>query len=189
MKKLRVGFDLDGVLLYNPARIIRMPVSRLKHRFIPKREKVFFIPSSKPAQLLWHIFHLSSIFVAPGLNDIKRLKEKGLIEPYLVTARYNFLKKDLQRWVRKMNAHDIFEGVFMNEHNLQPHHYKERVVKRLDLEVFIEDNWDVIDHLKKTTKTTPFWVYNIFDRNIEYPNKFPSLQKAVDRLASMVNET
>ncbi|KXK10326.1 MAG: hypothetical protein UZ22_OP11002000840 [Microgenomates bacterium OLB23] len=57
MKKLKVGFDLDGVVLYNPARIVRAPVVRFKHIFLPKKEKVFYVPSTPPEKnFLWHIF-------------------------------------------------------------------------------------------------------------------------------------
>ncbi len=185
MKKLKVGFDLDGVLLYNPARIVRAPVVQFKHRFFPKKEKVFYVPSTGPERFLWHIFHLSSIFIAPGFSDIKRLRKEGLIEPYLITARYDFLKPDLKRWLRLMKAHDIFEGVYMNENNMQPHLYKEKLVKRLDLDVFVEDNWDVVSHLNKTAKSKNLWIYNIFDRSIQYSNRFPSLKKAVAHIASI----
>lgn len=185
MKKLRVGFDLDGVLLYNPARIIRMPITRLKHYFLPRREKIFYMPSSAFEKFLWRVFHLSSIFIAPGFSQIKVLKEKSFIEPYLVTARYDFLKKDVQRWLKKMDAHTIFLGAYMNENNMQPHLFKEKMVNKLGLDVFVEDNWDVVEHLTKTTHTKAFWVYNIFDRNIPHPYKFSSLKGAVERLSSM----
>ncbi len=184
MKKLKVGFDLDGVLLYNPARIVRSPVVHFKHIFFPKKEKVFYVPSTGPERFLWHIFHLSSIFIAGGYSDIKKLRDKGIIEPYLVTARYDFLKPDLKRWLRLMKAHDTFEGVFMNENNMQPHLYKEKMVKRLGLDMFIEDNWDVVAHLNKTTTSKNLWIYNIFDRGIEYPLRFPSLKKAISFVIS-----
>jgi hypothetical protein len=186
MKKIKVGFDLDGVLLYNPARIVRAPVVQFKHKFFPKKEKVFYVPSTPPERFLWHIFHLSSIFIAGGFSDIKKLREKGIIEPYLVTARYDFLKPDLKRWLRLMKAHDTFEGVFMNENNMQPHLYKEKMVKRLGLGVFVEDNWDVVSHLNKTTTSKNLWIYNIFDRSIHYPLRFPSLKKAVTHIEKTI---
>jgi hypothetical protein len=186
MKKIKVGFDLDGVLLYNPARIVRAPVVQFKHKFFPKKEKVFYVPSTPPERFLWHIFHLSSIFIAGGFSDIKKLREKGIIEPYLVTARYDFLKPDLKRWLRLMKAHDTFEGVFMNENNMQPHLYKEKMVKRLGLDVFVEDNWDVVSHLNKTTTSKNLWIYNIFDRSIHYPLRFPSLKKAVTHIEKTI---
>lgn len=190
MKKLRVGFDLDGVLLYNPARIVRMPVTRFKHYFFPKREKVFYVPSTEGEKILWRIFHWSSLFVAPGLSDVKELEKKGLIEPYIITARYDFLKNDVQRWLKFMNANSFFKGAYMNQNNLQPHAFKEQMVHKLDLDIFIEDNWDVVEHLTKKTNVKAYWIYNIFDRNIPHAYKFPSLQMAVDELASrLLNST
>ncbi len=62
-KPLKVGFDLDGVLLYNPARIVRMPITVLKHMFTKKKKLHFRIPQSSFEKTMWRIFHWSSLFV------------------------------------------------------------------------------------------------------------------------------
>jgi len=46
-RPLRVGFDLDGVLLYNPARIARPLVAFVKKHFLKKRTKLFLYPKIK----------------------------------------------------------------------------------------------------------------------------------------------
>ena len=77
---IKVGFDLDGVLLYNPARIIRPFVKRVKHQFVPKRESTFYIPRTKPEKMFWSFLHLSSIFPADGWREIKQLVDDKKIE-------------------------------------------------------------------------------------------------------------
>lgn len=180
-KPLRVGFDFDGVIMYNPARIVRRPVQIFKHRFFPKVEKKFYIPSSRLEKALWHMFHWSSIVVAGGYKRTRGLRDNGIIEPYIVSARYGFLRPDFERWLRHLKA-DHFKGTFMNDKNEQPHKYKERMIKELGLDVFIEDNWNIVDHLRKNTSAHILWIYNILDTSIDYPLKFPSLDKAIDHI-------
>ncbi|OGK14219.1 hypothetical protein A3H80_00775 [Candidatus Roizmanbacteria bacterium RIFCSPLOWO2_02_FULL_37_19] len=183
-RPLRVGFDLDGVLLYNPARIARHPITIVKRLFFPKRLHTFYVPQSEIEKLMWRVFHWSSLFIAPGFNQIKEMSHKGLIEPYIVTARFDFLEPDFNTWIRRMRINDSFKGIYLNKQNQQPHIFKEQIVKELKLDIFVEDNWDIIQHLTQTTKAKTFWIYNIFDRGIQYEYKFPTLKKAVEKIKS-----
>ena len=119
MKKqpLRVGFDLDGVLLYNPARIIRPIVALYKNTFLHKKDLAFYYPYSSFAQWMWKQFHKSSIFIAPGMNIIESLVKQNKIEAYLITARYSFLGPELLKWVNKHGFKRIFSGIYYNSKN------------------------------------------------------------------------
>lgn len=184
MKKqpLKVGFDLDGVILYNPVRIMRPFVAIIKNIFSKKKDLKFYYPKSKLEKLLWSLGHKSSIFVAPGLDEIKELVKEGKIAAYIITARYDFLKKDFQNWINKMDAQKYFKGIFHNANDEQPHLFKEKMVKKLDLDIFVEDNWDIVRHLSENTKKKIFWIYNIFDKKIIYKDKLPHLKKVIDEI-------
>ena len=118
---LRIGFDLDGVLLYNPARIIRPFMSVVKHLFLKKKKLTFYYPKSTAEKLFWRIAHKTSIFNAPGLHEITRLVKEQKIEAYLVTARYNFLGKSVESWIEKNHLEKTFKGVYYNAKDEQPH--------------------------------------------------------------------
>lgn len=182
-KPLRVGFDLDGVLVYNPARIARLPVTIIKKLFLPSREKTFFIPTTDLQKFIFRLFHLSSIFIAPGLSTIKQLAQDNDIELYIITARFDFLKDDFFAWLKRMGIRPVLKKAYYNKDNQQPHIYKEKLVKKLELDYFVEDNFDIVDHLTKTTKAKVLWIYNILETGKAYPYKFPSLQKAVEYLS------
>ncbi|MBD3250402.1 MAG: hypothetical protein GF381_02430 [Candidatus Pacebacteria bacterium] len=187
-KPLRVGFDLDGVLLYNPARLARPLISVLKkkHIAIDRKELEFYVPKPGWEQFFWELLHKSSIFIAPGFGRIKKLKDQGLIEPYLVTARFNHLKKDFDNWKKKMEADQLFECCYLNEADEQPHLFKQRLIKELGLNVFIEDNWDIVNYLHRQCQQTDiFWISNLVDRRLDYPNKFMSLKAALDHLPQL----
>jgi hypothetical protein len=188
-RPLRVGFDLDGVLLYNPARIIRPIIAVIKNTFIKNRRKKFIIPKTRLQKFIWSILHLSSMFIAmfiaPGLKDIHKLVKEGKIEAYIITARYSFLKYDFEHWKKKLGTKEYFTACYQNEKDEQPHLFKERMIRELDLDIFVEDNWDIVEHLDKKAKEDKkhhrriYWVYNILDRNIEYHHKVPVLQEAM----------
>lgn len=177
--KLRVGFDLDGVILYNPARTIRRPVSIVKRMFMPKELGHFYYPKSKHLQTLNRLLHKSSFMVAPGFQDIIDLAKKGHIEPYIITARWSFLKDDFEAWMKKLHVPVHFKSYHLNEKNEQPHKFKERMIKELKLDVFVEDNLDIVQHLDKETDVHVIWIYNIFDHFVKRDKRFPTLKKAV----------
>jgi len=183
-KPLKVGFDLDGVLLYNPVRIARKPVSLIKKIFLPSRRQKFIIPQNWFSKIIWEALHLSSLFVADGFYDIERLVKEKKIQAYIITARYNFLQNNTEKWLSRLNKKRIFTSMLINKGNEQPHLFKKRLVDKLGLDIFVEDNFDIVSHLRTSDKTKIFWIYNVLDRYIDHNYKFPNLKKAVAKLES-----
>jgi hypothetical protein len=178
-QKLRVGFDLDGVILYNPARAVRRPFSVVKRLIAPKELGHFYFPKNPHFQAINKLFHKSSFMVAPGFAEIIDLAKKGYIEAYIITARWSFLKDDFEWWMKKLHVPVHFKSYHMNEDNEQPHQFKERLVKDLHLDIFVEDNLDIVQHLEKSTDAQILWIYNIFDHFVKREKRYPSLAKAV----------
>lgn len=197
-RKLKIGFDLDGVLLYNPARIIRPLISTLKQKkvCIHRKELEFYVPQKRWEELIWELFHKSSIFLAPGFEQIKHMRDQGLIEPYLITGRYAHLKNDFEHWKKKMRADDTFEKTMMNDRDQQPHLYKEKMIKKYNLDIFVEDNWDIVNYLvrdavslnkKKNKQRQILWVTNFVDsKKIDYQFKFNNLKLVLDYIRSQI---
>jgi hypothetical protein len=185
---LRIGFDMDGVLLYNPGRIIRPFISSVKRIFLHKKTLNFYYPKTDHEKLLWRFVHKSSIFNAPGLSEITRLVLEGKIEPYLITARYNFLGSSVTKWVKTNKLEKTFKGVFYNSNDEQPHEFKERMIKKLGLDMYVEDNYDIVNHLTKTTSAEIIWIYNILDRGTVFPKKFPHLKNAIEFIVNKLSE-
>ncbi len=144
------------------------------------------IKKSDIEKTIFKLFHLSSIFPAKGLEDIKTLVKEGKIEAYLITARYDFLREDLDKWIKKLDLAPYFVKIIHNEKNEQPHLYKERILSELGIEVFVEDNYDIVNHLSKKSPTKVFWLYNIFDRNSDSKEKYSSLKLAVNKIKTLI---
>ncbi len=195
---LKVGFDLDGVLLYNPVLIARPLIAFLKRKKIGiKRDTLeFYVPQTKEEKFIWELFHKTSLVRVPGVKNIATLKKKGLIEPYLITARFKHLEEDFSKCKKKMKAEQLFASCYMNSQDEQPHLFKEKMIKQLKLDVFIEDNWDVVQYLNKNliskkynsnNKTHVIWVSNILDYKTEYHFKVSNLKQALSLIENNFN--
>ena len=185
MKKqiLKVGFDLDGVLLYNPARVAR-PIIAFTKKYILKRDlNKFYYPKNRLEKLIWKFFHHTSLWPSSGIDDLLELIKNKRIKAYVVSARYELMEADFKKWTTIIDPKKRFSGYFFNGKNEQPQIFKETMIKKLGLDVFVEDNWDIVKHLNPKAKI--FWIYNILDRNIDYKYKFPSLKAATDYLKKL----
>lgn len=180
-KVVRIGLDFDGVVVYDPVRIIRAPVKWFKKRVLKKSKLSFFVPKNEWQKWLWKVVFSSSILPARGIKLLKQMSENSCIELYLITGRFDFLESHLEKWLVKYGLDKVFESVMVNR-NEQPHLFKERVINELNLDYFVEDNLDVVLYLKKKVKAKIFWIYNILDRNKNFPNKFPYLEKALEEI-------
>ena len=91
MKKrtLKVGFDLDGVLLYNPARIVRPIIAFMKKKkvIIHRDQLEFYVPEPGLGQFFWELLHKSSMWLAPGFEQIE---EVGILFNYVWVDSYNY---------------------------------------------------------------------------------------------------
>ena len=185
MKKqiLKVGFDLDGVLLYNPARVVR-PIIAFTKKYILKRDlNKFYYPKSGLEKLIWKLFHHTSLWSASGIDDLLKLISDRKIEAYVVSARYELLEADFKKWVKVIDPKKQFSGYFFKKKNQHPQILNKQMIKKLGLDVFVEDNWDIVKHLNSKAKI--FWIYNILDRNKDYKYKFSNLKATVDYLKKL----
>lgn len=180
MKKqiLKVGFDLDGVLLYNPARIARPIIAFVKKYLLKRDLNKFYYPKNSLEKAVWKLLHHTSLWPSSGIKQLLTMVKSKKIKAYIVSARYELLASDFKKWTQVIDPKKNFSGYFFNNKNEQPHIFKEQMIKKLGLDVFVEDNWDIVRYLKSKTKI--FWIYNILDRNINYKYKFPTLSKVVD---------
>jgi len=193
-KQLKIGFDLDGVILYNPVRIFRKIITdflkplrkKIIHKSVNQKE-IFYIPKTTIIKFIWILLHKTSFMINPGYKDLKRLAKNKKIKLYLITGRYSFLKKDLYRWLKRINSKKVFNEVFFNKKDNQPHFFKKKMIEKLKLDYYVEDNWDIVNYLNnKKNKTKILWLTNILDKNIPYQFKFFSLKEVFRFLKTLV---
>lgn len=182
-KPIQVAVDFDGVLAYNPFRVVRAPITAIKRRFLGNRKTSFHIPQTLLERTVWTILHESSVFPAHGKGYLESLVMSNKIEAHLVTARYSFLQENLFHWLDHYKLRKLFKTISVNTRDEQPHEYKLRVIQNGKFDYFIEDNWDIVNHLIGKTRTKVLWIYNIIDKKKSYPQKFPDLDHALHSIA------
>ena len=179
-KPLKVGFDLDGVILYNPVRIVRPIFAFARKMLIKKKKTVFYIPKSPLEKFFWLLVHKSSLFVAPGVKDLQELIEQGKVEAYIITGRYDSLKTDFEKWMERIEAEKYFKAYIHNSQEEQPFKFKRRMIAKYKLDIFVEDNWDIIQLLNNEGgKTKILWICNVLDQTVTYKYKFPNLRSVI----------
>lgn len=186
-KKLIVGLDFDGVLAYNPTRLIRAPIKWFKRRVLKIRRLSFFVPKNEWQKWLWVLMFESSVWPARGVKQLKEDVENGRIEVHLVTGRFGFMNKSLYEWLDKYQLRTVFKSISVNEEGEQPHLFKERVIKKLKLDWYVEDNLDIVLYLKDKVQTQVAWIYNLVDKNFPYEKKFPYLERVLQYIREQKN--
>lgn len=179
---MKIGVDFDGVVAYNPFRILRSPISWFKRNVLKTKKTSFFVPKNDLGRLAWNIIHKSSVFPAQGTTLLSQMAQGKKVEFHLVTGRYSYLKTDVSKWLCKYNLDKSFKTVNINEKAEQPHEFKLSKIKSLGLDYFIEDNLDIVRYLEGKTKAEVFWIYNLLDKNYKFRNKFPYLEAALKRI-------
>lgn len=182
LKPLVVGFDFDGVIAYNPARLARFPIAFIKQHVFGLKKVSFYVPRTKLEKALWSLAHESSVVPGRGATLLRQLIREKKIEAHLVTGRYGFLEDNLTRFLTRWDLLDCFTTITVNTKEEQPHEFKARVIRQKKFAYFVEDNLDIVRYLTKKTDTHIYWIYNIFDAYQVYTYKFPYLQKALEAM-------
>jgi hypothetical protein len=188
-KPIKIGFDLDGVILYNPIRIVRPILSFFRKTVIKKEKKIFYIPETRIEKMFWFLLHKTSFTPAKGYKKLQFLVSKKRIQAYLITGRYSALESDFISWTKKLNAKSTFVKFVYNIKNKQPHEFKKLMIAKYNLDVFVDDNWDIVNLLSKNKKQglKILWITNLLDQFISYKYKFYNLDQVLDFIEKKYN--
>jgi hypothetical protein len=187
---IRIGFDLDGVLLYNPLCVMR-PFSQKFSQFAQhSKTPKFYVPKNPFTQFIWKLIHYSSLYPAVRVHDFVSWRDSLPIETYVITARFRCLKGQFDRWKKQYKAHLAFTHCYQNLQDEQPHEFKAKMINQLNIKYYVEDNWGIVDYLTKHTEATVLWVTNPLDKTfIEYTYRFDTLKEALDWISEKERTT
>ncbi|MBN1262748.1 MAG: hypothetical protein JW991_00130 [Candidatus Pacebacteria bacterium] len=153
-KKIRLGFDLDGVIVDKPRLV---PKSLLERLFKGSQKGLNYrFPGNGLEQVIRRLSHFY-LFRPPlkgNIKVIRKIKRKRRTVLYLISSRYFFLEKETRIWLKKRKIDDLFDGFILNLKNEQPHLFKERMIKKLKLDYYFEDDPLIVGYLKSRIKKT-----------------------------------
>ncbi len=90
-------------------------------------------------------------------------------------------------WLDRNKLTGVFKSISVNESSEQPHLYKERIINKINPDIYIEDNLDIVLYLADRVKTKVWWIYNFIDREYKYRYKFPYLEAGLKSLNENTN--
>lgn len=164
---MRVGFDLDHIFINTPSYIPKSFIDRL-YRKKTNGELLYRIPS-KREQLIRRASHHT--FFRPPMKEnlafLQKLAENKKDELYLVSSRYGFLKHATDRVIRKYNLNNLFDKLYFNIDDKQPHLFKTEVLKSLSLDKFVDDDLPLLKYIaSRNNKTKLYWLNTKVNKKI-----------------------
>jgi hypothetical protein len=156
---MNIGFDFDKIFINFPPLIPEKIIdlfykertnSELKYRIPTKLEQIVRINSHHP------------IFRSPiyeNINFVKNLSQTGKDKYYIISSRFNFLKKRTDDFIKLHHFDKIFNSMHFNYGNKQPHQFKDEILKKLNLDMYVDDDLQLLEYLTdKNPKTNFFWL-------------------------------
>jgi hypothetical protein len=156
---MNIGFDLDNVFIslppFVPSKIIDFFYKgkvnhELRYRIPSRFEQIVRVISHHP------IFRPSINQNLDYLRDLSKTKNNKY---YLVSSRFSFLKNRTNDLIKHHQLDKIFTAMYFNYFNDQPHEFKNKMIKKLNLDIFVDDDLQLLEYLAdKNPKTKFFWL-------------------------------
>lgn len=157
---MNLGFDLDKVFIDYPPFIPSKIIDRIyKKEFNGKLS--YRIPG-KPEQII-RLFTHYYFFRPPirkNLEFIKRLRKLNH-KHILISSRFSFLKKTTERLIKKHRLDKLFNELYFNFDDQQPHIFKNQIIQRLKIDRYVDDDLRLLEYVsERNPKTLFFWLNN-----------------------------
>ena len=165
-EKKIIGFDFDNVLLSYPPLVPKELIDYLyKRSFSSENKKNFSLMYRFPGKLEQkiRIFSHSPIFrhlIKKNTETLSSISSKNY-DIYLISSRFSFLENRTEEVLKKYKLIKYFTKTFFNFENMQPHIFKDEVIKKLNIEMFVDDDLDLLNYLAPRNPNVEFfWISN-----------------------------
>lgn len=168
---MNIGFDFDRVLVNYPPFVPAWLIDWLYRRH-DRKTLTYRIPRSKFEQLIRRVshFHLFRPKIASNVDFVCHFPQNPHHHNlFLISSRYKFLENITYKLLQRYGLKNAFCSINLNTRNEQPHLFKEKAIKRLKINLYIDDDLDLLKHLKKTCPKTKFLWYNPARKMINVP--------------------
>ena len=167
---MNIGFDLDKVFINYPPFIPDYVIDK----FYKKKANgtLLYRMPSKPEQIIRKLSH-HPILRAPIAQNIN-----------LISSRFGFLEVETVQLMKRHGFDKIFDGLYFNFSNKQPHIFKNEIINKLNLDIYVDDDFHLLKYVAKFNKKTKFYWLNrkrensLLTRNIIAIKKLPDILKS-----------
>src|SRR6266568_1092980 len=157
---MRIGFDLDKIFINTPPFLPLVVINK----FYKARDNgvlLYRIPSRTEQLLLRKPSHLPILRqpIQQNFSFLKDLAKDKNNHLYLISSRFKFLEPETNRLVKKYGLDTIFDELYFNYENKQPHEFKNEVLQKLKLDMFVDDDLSLVRYVANDNpKTKFFWL-------------------------------
>jgi len=157
---MNIGFDLDRIFINHPPYISNKFIDLLYKESV-RDELKYRIPSI-PEQKLRLLTHYSKLRkpMKQNIQFIEDLAAKNHNKHFLISGRFAFLEKTTQKLIKQYNFDKIFNAMYFNFENKQPHVFKDEIIKKKHIDLYIDDDLDLLAYLAPRNPKTKFFWFN-----------------------------
>lgn len=179
---MNIGFDFDKVFINYPPFIPNTLVDLLykgihKNKKNIERDLEYRFPGLLEQKIRIASHHKT--FRKPIVQNIKsleRLHKNEKAKLFLVSSRYGFLKKATESILDIYKLRSSFNEITFNYKNEQPHKFKARMIRKLKIDMYIDDDLDLTLFLSATFPSLKiFWITNTMPK-IELPKNITRIK-------------
>ena len=163
----RIGFDLDGVIIDKPPIIPKGVLEWLVRSHTSKKLAYRYPSWAFERWLRWVTHH--PILRPPIKENLKRIRQMAAnknYKIYVVSSRFSFLEERTRQWFKRYWDDGLFQKVCLNLNDEQPHLFKENMIKKLALDVFVDDDWPLVKYLRRRNKKTKIIYIKQFNQEL-----------------------
>lgn len=156
---MNIGFDFDRVFIDYPRFIPSSFVNRL-YRDTKKKELYYRIPSKTEQYIRLFSHHpLFRPLIKQNILSLEKNSAEKSNTYFLVSSRFGFLKNRTELLIQQLNFDTIFEGMYFNYENKQPHLFKKEIIANLTLDRYVDDDLFLLVYLAKYfPKISFYWL-------------------------------
>lgn len=182
-----IGLDLDGIIIGRPPGIPKSVIEYL-YRDHSKKDLSYRFPCLWE-QKLRRLSHLPEVRppIWKNLKIIKNLRQRRIrlgrkknYQLFVISGRFSFLEDLTFAWLNKYQTRECFQEIYLNKNNLQPHIFKEKMLKKIKVDLFIDDDFDTVVYLASRFPQIQFYYYtenNHHKTDLKNVTKIADLEK------------
>ena len=173
---MNIGFDLDKIFIDNPPFIPLSLINALYGEH-SNGHLSYRIPG-KIEQYIRKLSH-APFFRPPIKENIALLGKYAQHKKnfFLISSRFGFLTKETNKIIKINHLNTLFSSMTFNPKNEQPHFFKDRIITKQHIDIFIDDDLPLLRFLApRHPQISFFW----FNKNIH--KKINNSIQAITRL-------
>lgn len=178
---MHIGFDLDKIFIDTPPLIPDWVIERL-YRKKANGILLYRIPSR---QEQWVRILSHTPLLRPSIkHNMRFLQSLSQTENklFLISSRFGFLSRITNSVVKKHKLDKVFDELYFNFDNKQPHIFKSEVINRLKLDKYTDDDLPLLKYIaSRNNKVKLYWL------NKKLNKKISSNITAITDLQTMLN--